>query len=345
MNRVKWMMVLMVVVFMRAGSAAWGQTAGVICTPENLQAKIDVASAGDVLLLSAGLYTEPVIVDKAITLRGQSRVDCVFQVATSIDQPAIFVKDVREGKVRLENLTIKWGRAWMVNIPAESQVERVAGGLVVRFDDPNSLWDILQSSMQTAPATDSEYYSYRGAVGIKESQVEIEGCYLKALGEGEQAPWGIIVRGSSELVISGSRVEGFYDNVWYDVGTRGKIKTCLITDSTRYGIFVYTNTEMDVVGNVICGSKEGFGIRTYARKLIIKDNLVINNSQAEIYIASGTELSLTNNILCGSGAGISYSISRQGGGVTAKIENNLIMNHSRFGVIQMELSELSLKNN
>ncbi|MDH4241749.1 MAG: right-handed parallel beta-helix repeat-containing protein, partial [Phycisphaerae bacterium] len=73
---------------------------------KSLQSLIDSASPGDTVTVPKGLYTEPVDINKSLTLKGESRAECVFEVTA--DRPAIFIDTTSKGEVVVEDLTIKW---------------------------------------------------------------------------------------------------------------------------------------------------------------------------------------------------------------------------------------------
>ena len=332
----------------------------IIASPENLQELIDAAQPGDTIILTPGLYTEPVIITKPLTMRGQSRTDCVFEVTTKIDQPAIFINTIGPGKAKLENLTIKWGRAMIVPEAEASDfisgLTRIIGGMGMAglvndpnstvdveglFNDPNSTMDMVQVPAMPASASNSEYYDYRGAVGIKDAMVEIEGCFFKAVGVGAQVPLGLSIRGFSDLIITRCRLEGFSFNTCFWEGTRGKVQDCLIIDSNQRGIMIRPGAEVEVIGNVICDSA-GHGVKCTEGTLRAKDNLIINNGSRGFYL--GDEMaagSIINNIIMGNPYGISsfmHSIVR--------VENNVIMGSDLTGIdLTSYASELFIKFN
>ncbi|MCP4711181.1 MAG: tetratricopeptide repeat protein, partial [Planctomycetes bacterium] len=73
---------------------------------DDLQAAIDGADPNDTVILGKGIYKKPVTLSKGITLKGESRKECIFEVTAN--QGAISIHGLEQGKAKLENLTIKW---------------------------------------------------------------------------------------------------------------------------------------------------------------------------------------------------------------------------------------------
>jgi len=71
-----------------------------------LQQLIDSKPAGQVVIIPNGVYTEPITIAKPLTLKGESRNDCIFEVTAN--EPAIFVDIKGKGVVRIEAVTVKW---------------------------------------------------------------------------------------------------------------------------------------------------------------------------------------------------------------------------------------------
>ena len=73
----------------------------------NLQELINGAKSRAVINVAPGTYTEPITINKPITLVGKDVKECVLDVTA--DQPAIMV--ATRGSVTIDSLTIKWQRA------------------------------------------------------------------------------------------------------------------------------------------------------------------------------------------------------------------------------------------
>ncbi|MCP4261778.1 MAG: hypothetical protein GY774_30400, partial [Planctomycetes bacterium] len=72
----------------------------------DVQQLIDSALPGATVIVPKGLYTNPVRISKSVTLKGKSRIDCIFEVTAN--EPAISIDTKGKGLVTLEDLTIKW---------------------------------------------------------------------------------------------------------------------------------------------------------------------------------------------------------------------------------------------
>jgi len=262
----------------------------------NLQKKIDSAKSGDTITIPKGLYTEPIIIDKSLTLKGRSRTECVFEVTA--DKPAVFINTKGKGKVTIEDITIKW--------------------------------QLATSEKNDMPC----------ALGIKDSKAEIINCKFQAAGNHKRSPIALNVTGFSNAVIDSSRFEGFDYVVCFRDGTKGKLLNSFIKNCKSQGIILYDGANVDVIGNIITGSKK-HAVRSTGGTLRMKDNLIVNNANRGVYLgnksARGT---IKNNVIMGSGTGI-------GGFANSKvnIENNIIANSSYAGIGFRDSCYLQIRNN
>ena len=245
-----------------AGKSASSQTSEVGSPAKSvLQRLIDSAPTGETVIVPKGIYTEPVTITKPLTLKGQSRNDCVFEVTA--DQPAIFIDTKGKGRVTIEGLTIKW-------------------------------------KLATSDRAESAF-----ALGVKDSKVEVKNCSFVPLGNFKRSPMAIRAIGFSNVDVNICRFEGFGFAVFYNEGTEGAIRDSLIMNCQSQGITIFSGATVDIVGNIITGSKK-HAVRNTGGTLRMKDNLIINNANRGIYLgnksAKGT---IINNIIMGNGTGIS----------------------------------------
>ncbi|MFC1782037.1 right-handed parallel beta-helix repeat-containing protein [Planctomycetota bacterium] len=268
-----------------------------ICTPENLQAAVDGAQPGETIILSQGIYTQPVVIAQGITLKGVSRRDCIFEVTAN--EPALFINTMGKGDVKLENLTIKW------------QVVR----------------------------TNTEA-TYPSAVRVIDTNVDISDCNFKSFRNFARAYEAVFVDGSSTVTISGSSFEGFQYAICFGVGTRGKVHDCLIMDSGDNGFFIYPEAELDIIRNVIGGSRF-HGVLAKGAKLNIRDNLIIENMHRGIYLEGDhTSGAIVNNVFYKNDFGLGDHAQAQ-----VNVENNVFYGSDWVGVYMYNTSRLTVKNN
>jgi len=177
-----------------------------------------------------------------------------------------------------------------------------------------------------------------GAVTVVDSRAEIEGCYFKASGNTKRCPKAVMHLGNSEVNIIRSRFEGFEHPICYNGGTRGIIQDCLIMDSGHQGVLLHAGSEVNVVGNVICGHRF-HGVRSLGGKLNAKDNLVADNQyHTGFYMINNTRGSIINNVMTGNSVGVGgYAQTMM------NIENNVFMGNDS-GVLMYGPS-FTIKNN
>jgi parallel beta-helix repeat protein len=280
-----------------AGNSAGLQTdESVSGAKDRLQRIVDSTQPGGKVIIPNGVYTEPVTITKPLTLKGESRNDCIFEVTAN--EPAILVDTKGKGKVTIDAVTVKWQLAT------------------------------------------SDRCEYPFAVAVKDSSVEIRNCCLKPLGNFKRSPVAIYSRGFSELNVNTCRFEGFEYTVCFGEGTKGSIRNSMVIDSGHQGISLYAGATVEIVGNVVTGSRY-HAVRSTGGTLNMTDNLIMNNANRGVYLgnksASGT---ISNNVIIGNGTGISGFAQ-----TNVKVENNVIADSSYAGIGLRDSCSLTIRDN
>ncbi|MCK4885868.1 MAG: right-handed parallel beta-helix repeat-containing protein [Planctomycetes bacterium] len=262
----------------------------------NLQKKIDSAKSEDTITIPKGLYTEPIIIDKSLTLKGRSRTECVFEVTA--DKPAVFINTKGKGKVTIEDITIKWQLAT------------------------------------------SEKNNNSCALLVKDSKAKIINCKFLASGNYKRSPIALNVSGFSNTIVDSSQFEGFDYVVCYHETTKGKFLNNIIKNCKSQGITLYRDASVDIIGNIIAGSKK-HAVKSTGGALRMENNLLINNANRGVYLgnksATGT---IKNNAIIANETGIGGF-----GNSSVKIENNVISDSTYAGIGFKDSCRLQFNNN
>lgn len=267
-----------------------------VARTRHLQPLIDSAQPGETIIMPKRVYTEPVTITKPITLKGESRNDCIFEVTANA--PAVFVDTKGKGAVTIEGLTIKW-------------------------------------QLATSDKVENAF-----ALGAKDSRVEIKNCFFQPLGNFARSPVAVRAVGFSNVDVNSCRFEGFALPVFFNEATEGAVRDSVIANCQSQGITLFSGATVDIVGNIITGSKK-HAVRNTGGTLRMHDNLIIKNANRGVYLgnksASGT---ISNNIITGNGTGISAFARSK-----VTIENNLLLNNGFAGIDMRDSCRLSIQNN
>lgn len=264
---------------------------------KSLQEIVNAAKSGSTVVVPEGVYTEPLIVTKPLTLKGESKVGCIFEVTG--DKPAIFIDTKSRGTVKIENITIKWQLA-----SSDKNIE------------------------------------YPFALAIKDTKAQVSNCNFVPLGNFKRSPVALQILGFSDVDIKASRFEGFALAVFYNEGTKGSIRDSLIVNCQSQGITIFQGAIVDIIGNIITGSKK-HAVRNTGGTLRMQDNLIINNANRGVYLGNkSANGSISNNIIMGNGTGISgFARSR------VTIENNLILDSGYAAISMRQSCSLKIRDN
>lgn len=273
---------------------------------EGLQGLIDAAEAGSVVTLPAGVYTEPITIDKPLILKGASVENCVFQVTSN--EPAIFVKAGQKGKVVIEDITVKWQLA-------TSERSETPFAVAVRDCE--------------AQVRNCRFYPLgnfkRCPVAIKSlgfSKLRIESClfegfeYTVCFGEGSEGSiadsvvagsghQGIsLYSGSTASIVRNVVCNSRYHGVRSTGGTLNMRDNLVINNANR-GVYLGNKSTHGVVeNNVIMGSGL-VGVSGFAQSDVkVQNNLIMDCGEVGVGLQPSCQLVLDKNVIMNNPKGV-----------------------------------------
>ncbi|HUV40717.1 MAG TPA: M56 family metallopeptidase, partial [Sedimentisphaerales bacterium] len=165
------------------------------------------------------------------------------------------------------------------------------------------------------------------AVAIKDTKAALQNCSFEPLGNFKQSPVAVRAVGFSDLTINACRFDGFDYVICYNEGTEGTVRDSLIKDCGHQGIMLYSGAKVQVVGNVITGSKY-HAVRSTGGTLQMQHNLIIKNANRGVYLGNKSARGIiSDNIIIGNGTGISAFAQSE-----VTIENNIIADSGYAGI-------------
>ena len=271
-----------------------------------LRSLIDSAKPNGTVIIPDGLYTEPIEITKPLTLKGQSRVNCIFEVTAN--KPAIFVDTAGKGKVTIEGLTIKWQLA-----TSDKNIEYpfALGVKDSKVEIKNCCFEPLGNFKRSPVAVRSVGFSRLNIDTSRFEGFEYVICY----GEGTEGAvrdclimncehQGVILYSGAKAQILRNVITGSKKHAVRSTGGELRMKDNLIINNANRGVYLGNKSAKGAItNNIIMGN--GTGISGFARsKVKIENNLVLNNSFAGIDMRDSCSLLIRNNILHGNTRGL-----------------------------------------
>jgi len=271
----------------------------------DLQRMIDSAQPGGTVIIPKGVYTEPVTVGKPLTLKGESRNDCIFEVTSN--RPAISVDSKGKGRIIIEAVTIKWQLATS---------ERTEHPFAVAVKDTkaevrNCCFQSLGNFKRCPVAINSMGFS----------ELNIDTCrfegfeYTVSFGQGtkgtirnslvmDSGHQGISLYSGATAEIVGNVVTGSKYHAVRSTGGNLNMTDNLIINNANRGVYLGNKSASGTISNnVIIGS--GTGISGFAQsKVKIGNNIIADSSYAGIAMRDSCSLSIRDNILRGNERGL-----------------------------------------
>jgi|GEM_PF-2623491 len=296
---------------------------------EGLQGLIDAAEAGSVVTLPAGVYTEPITIDKPLVLKGESAKDCILEVTSN--GPAIFVKAGQKGKVVIEDITVKWQLATS---------ERSETPFAVAVQD-------CQAQVRKCRFYPLGNFK-RCPVAIKSlgfSKLRIESClfegfeYTVCFGEGSEGSIAdSIVAGSGHQGISlysGATAEitrnvvcnSRYHGVRSTGGTLD-MRDNLVMNNANRGVYLGNKSAHGVVeNNVIMGSGL-VGVSGFAQTDVkVRNNLIMDCGEVGVGLQPSCRLVLEKNVITGNPKGVVVFTKDSSSAYKALVRGNTYWNN------------------
>ena len=302
-----------------------------------LQALIDAAEPNSVVNVSKGKYTKPVVIDKALTLKGVSRDECVIEVTDNY--PAILVDASAETQVRIEGLTVKWQLATSdpVDFPhaigAKDAAVHVENCSILPLGDhKRSPIAIMAMGFADLTILNSSFegFDYTICYGEGTKGVVRNVSVIKSVSQGV-----ILYRGASvdisESIFAGSGKHGVRST-----GGTLTLHSNLIIGNANRGVYLGNKSASGKISdNILMHNAtgiSGFGGSTVE----VVNNLIIDSSYAAIDMRGSCKLTIENNIIQGNPRGIAL--------YSDKDENENTVKGNTFWKNKQDTENIELKN-
>ncbi|MBN2270025.1 MAG: right-handed parallel beta-helix repeat-containing protein [Sedimentisphaerales bacterium] len=287
-----------------------------------LQRLIDAAQPGQTVTIPKGVQTEPIVIDKPIVLKGESRTNCVFEVTA--DCPAIFVDTKGKGIVTIEAVTIKWQLAtsdrseYPFAVAVKDAKTQVRNCCFLPLGDFKRCPVAIRSLGFSELAIDTcrfEGYEYTVCFGegtkgeIRDSLVINSGHQGISLYSGATA-------NITRNVVTGSKYHGVRST-----GGTVNMNDNLIINNANRGVYLGNKSAAGVIANnVIIGNATG--ISGFARSQVkIENNIIADSTYAAVGMRDSCSLTIRDNILAGNQRGC--IVFEEGGKGANSLSRNL----------------------
>jgi len=306
--------------------------------PDNvLQKLIDVAKPNSVVTVPKGIYTEPIVIEKPLTLKGVSRDECIIEVTDNY--PAILVDAAAETQVHIEGLTVKWQLATSDSVDFPHAI--AAKDATVHVENCSVLPLGNHSGSPIAIMA-------LGFANLRILNSSFEGFdYTICYGEGTKgvvrnvtvrkpASQGIILYRGANVDVSESI---FADSGKHGVRSTGgtlNLRSSLIINNANRGIYLGNKSAAGRISDNILMAN-ATGISGFSGSTVeIANNLIIDSSYAAIDMRGSCKLTIENNIIQGNPRGIAL--------YSDKGENENTVKGNTFWKNKQDTENIELKN-
>jgi nitrous oxidase accessory protein NosD len=279
---------------------------GLVVKTSALQSLIDSARAGDTVIVPEGVYTEPIEITKSLTLKGQSRAACVFEVTA--DKPAIFIDTKGKGKVTIEAVTIKWQLA----TSDKSEYYFAVGVKDSKAEVKNCNFVPLGNFKRSPVAINAIGFSNLTINTCRFEGFEYTVCYGEGtegtiqdslvMGSGHQ---GILLYSGATVKIIRNVVTGSKYHGVRSTGGTLDMRDNLIIENANRGVYLGNKSAHGTITNNIITGNRIVGISGFAQSDVkIYNNLILDSGQVGIGAQASCRFLLKDNIIKGNPSGI-----------------------------------------
>lgn len=286
-----------------------------------LQQQIDSATAGQTVMIPKGVYAEPVTITKPLTLKGESRNECILEITSN--QPAVSIDSKGKGKVLIEGVTIKWQLATSDRI--EQPFAVAVKDTVVEVK--NCCFEPLGDFKRCPVAINSMGFS----------ELNIDTCrfkgfeYTVCFGQGTKGSMrnslimdsghqGISLYAGATAEIKGNVVTGSRFHAVRSTGGTLNMTDNLIINNANRGVYLGNKSARGTIAkNVIIGN--GTGISGFARTNVkVENNIIADSGYAGIGFRDSCSISIRDNIFQGNERG--WILFKESGGNGNRVYKN-----------------------
>lgn len=252
---------------------------------QSIQQAIDTAPEGAVICLSAGYFSESLVIKKNLTLRGILYAG--LPISSHLRNPrdgkaVISIQSDSQVTVLIENISIVADaseKLGVVGIYATGQVRATLRNLKIR-----GIANSAYPDMSWAPLT---------ADGS--AQVEVIGSII----EGDSYGLGIWVQQSAHLSVENSTVSGYGQGITATIHARVRVVSSIISRNS-FGIASWDWSQIDIQQTSIIGN--WFGLRIGSKgKFTIFQSRILGNEWNGLLIFGSAEVEVKDSIVIGNG--------------------------------------------
>jgi tetratricopeptide (TPR) repeat protein len=292
----------------------------------SLQELIDSARAGYTVVVPEGTYTDPIVINKSLTLRGQSRAATIIQVIA--DMPAIMVDTGSKGRVSIENLTIKWQLAtsdkhehpYAISVKdTKAEIKNCAFYPLGNFQ--RSPGAVYASGFSNVTISGCSFKGFEYVISYASgTEGKVEDCVIRDCGH-----QGVMSYAGSTLRIERNVITGSKFHAVRTTGGTLFVKDNLIISNANRGIYLGNKSGKGTISNNVI-MKNGTGVDGFASSSFkIENNVIGDNSFAGIGMRNSTSLTIRNNILMSNERGV--VLFEPDGSSRNKIDKNTYWNN------------------
>lgn len=287
------------------GATAWGASRASArepggSSPSTLQARIDNAAPGDVVVVDGGVYDERIVIDKSLTLMGTNRP--VIDGGGGGDVVTIAAADVT-----LSGFLVRGSGRTMSQEPAAIKVAEVDRATISLNTIEDSRFGIyLLSSHEST---------------IRENDIDLGGHVPMG-----QRGYGIYLWQVGHTSLHGNTISNASDGIHVEFSDHNGMGENTVTDS-RYGLHFMYADDNRVLQNIFRDNLAG-AVLMFSHELLLKNNEFSNNRKgatgAGILFKDCDNVFLEGNRLLRNKYGLTIEGTPQSIGATAVFMRNLV---------------------
>ncbi len=283
-----------------------------IMVSENLQGAIDRADAGDRLLLSAGIYSGPILLSRPVKIIGGPGV-----IVRGSGKGNVIT--VKSGGVILSGLTVTGSGLLLETQDSGIFLSREATGAIVENNliDNNLIGVYIWGAEQSVVRNNIIRGRQDLRVNERGNGIQIWNA-PGALVEGNDIQFGrdgIFVTTSRENIFRGNIIHNLRFAVHYMYTNKSQVINN-ISRNNEIGYAIMFSTHVDVVGNQSVNDRERGILFNYANRIRVTGNRVTGGAEKCIFIYNSNKNIFHDNLLADCQIGVQFTAGSEKNEIT-----------------------------
>ena len=187
--------------------------------------------------------------------------------------------------------------------------------------------NIENITLRWSPESTDKRLDNPAAIAVRDANVVMKSCVLEPIDRPKTTPYGLLVKGRSDVTFTRGQTKGFAYAVMFTDGGNGTVSDSFLEGAGHSVVTLHADSKVAITGNILarCGYH---AVRNTGGTMEMKNNLVIDNNRAGAYLGNRSAHGIIENNLFTRNRGAIWAYANS----DVKIVNNLFINSKNAAI-------------